>query len=192
MLDERKFNEGMAMLCEMFDRQPSKFLLSGYFMVLQDLSDEEFDQAIRSVMGSHRFAKMPLPAEIKEQIRGLNQDAAIVALDKLERAMARHGAYRSVQFDDLLIHAVVSSLGGWPKLCQMEMAEWKWVRKDFDRLYKAFSVQPAGRLEIPERLAGIAEISNNANGYETPEEIVKIGYADKGLTVVRGKVSSHG
>jgi hypothetical protein len=182
----------MAMLCEVFDRQPTQFLLSAYYSVLQDLSGEDFDVSVHSVLESHRFAKMPLPAEIKDQIRGASQDAAIVALDKLERAMARQGAYRSVMFDDRLIHAVVSSLGGWPKLCQMEMEEWKWVRKDFERLYKAFSSQPEGRLVIPDHLPGIAEISNEANGYGVREDVVEIGYINKGFCVVRPKAASHG
>lgn len=192
MLNEKEFNQGMAMLCEVFERKPTEFFLTAYYSVLQDLTDDEFLRAVSSVLASHRFAKMPLPAEIKEQIRGASQDAAIIALDKLERAMARQGAYRSISFDDPLIHAVVSSMGGWPKLCQMEQEDWKWARKDFERLYKAFSSHPESRLQIPDHLSGIAELSNNANGYGSLEEVVKIGHIDKRLSVVRPKVARGG
>lgn len=166
MLDEAKFNEGMAILCEMFGREANKFLLKGYFMVLKDLSNEQFEHAITHVMGSHKFSKMPLPAEIKEQVLGKSEDMALLALDKLQKAMSKKGKYASVCFDDPLIHACVSSLGGWIKLCSMELEEWKWVKKDFERLYKAFASNPEAKIQIPDHLPGIIETQNSANGYQ--------------------------
>ncbi len=175
MLDPKKFNEGMAILCEMFDRQATDFLLKGYYMVLKDLSPQEFETAIGYVLESHKFCKMPLPAEIKECIRGNQTDKAILALDKLERAMSSVGKYRSIVFDDPLIMAVVSSMGGWPKLCSMDADEWKWSRKDFEKIYRAYSAQPLERLQIPERLAGIAERDNGAKGFDEVPQIAFVG-----------------
>lgn len=176
MLNEQKFAEGMGLLCAAFDREPTALLLKAYYMVLKSLTDEQFGSAIRKVLSTHEYSKLPLPADIMAQVHGDKGEAAIIALDKVEKAIARHGAYTSVKFDDPIIHAVIVALGGWPRICGMSLEEWKWARKDFEKTYKAF-VHNADKIQCPEHLCGIAEISNSAHGFkEETLEVAHIGF----------------
>ncbi|MBT9175541.1 MAG: hypothetical protein DDT22_01221 [candidate division WS2 bacterium] len=181
MLSEQKFKEGMAILCETFDRKLSDFLLKGYEMVLKGLSDAEFERAIGVCLSSNTFHKLPLPAEILEAARGKIEDKALLALNQLEDAIKRYGYDKSVIFEDKTIHMVVEALDGWQAICFMTQDEWKWKRKEFVELYKVFSANPR---EYPEKLIGYHDHLNSINGFE--KEISKpilIGVKQKQLAV---------
>jgi hypothetical protein len=186
--NDKKFLFVMAALAEASGQECSDFKIKIYAQALADIPVEAIEQAAWSVINTRTFATFPKVAEIREHLSGgKSDDKAILALDKLEKAMSRHGKYRSVCFDDPVLMATVVSIGGWPKICSMEMDEWKWARKDFERLYKAFSAQPVKSLEIPSHLSGIAEISNSANRYEEDPEIVQIGHVPAPKQLEGGK-----
>lgn len=186
MLDKGKFKEGMSVLCEMFSREPSKFLLQGYYMVLQSLTEEQFERAIENILADRKYNKLPLPAEIKEMVLGKAEDKAIMALDKLEKGMARIGKYNSAVFDDPLIHAVVETMGGWIKLCSMEWEEWKFARKDFERIYKAYMAN-FDRINIPTRLIGISEHQNDFNCLDVKTQVEYAGDKQQALAWIAGR-----
>lgn len=175
MKDER-FIFVMAALGEAYGHESSEFKEMVYAKALADVPVERIEQAAWEIIKSRTLASFPKVAEIREFLGGgKSEDKAVLALDKLERAMSSVGKYRSVVFDDPLIMAVVSSMGGWPKLCSMEADEWKWSRKDFEKIYRAYSAQPLERLQIPERLAGIAERDNGAKGFDEVPQIAFVG-----------------
>uniref|UniRef100_A0A6M3J9G8 DUF6475 domain-containing protein n=2 Tax=viral metagenome TaxID=1070528 RepID=A0A6M3J9G8_9ZZZZ len=161
MLNEIKFSEGMSLLCETYQREPSKLLMQAYYMALKDLSDSEFETAIGKVLQDRKFNKMPMPGEIREYAIGNAEDKAILAYDAFTKGKAQTGAYESVVFEDKLIHAVVQSMGGWYEVCMITEDEWKFKRREFIDLYRAISRSP-GR-EIPERLIGLGEAGCSQN-----------------------------
>ncbi|MBT9165329.1 MAG: hypothetical protein DDT23_01346 [candidate division WS2 bacterium] len=163
MLSEQKFKEGMAILCETFDRKLSDLLLKGYEMVLKDLSDAEFEKAIGVCLSSNTFHKLPLPAEILEAARGNIEEKALLALNRLEDAIKKYGHYRSIVFEDKIIHMVVQAMDGWQEICLLPLDEWKWKRKEFVELYKVFSTNPRG---YPEKLIGYHDHYNSIHGFE--------------------------
>jgi hypothetical protein len=67
-----------------------------------------------------------------------------VEAGKVLTAIARHGGYASVVFDDPVTQAViVQAYGSWVKLCEecgVEEPE-KWFRKDFAKTWAAYSRQ---------------------------------------------------
>ncbi|MBT9167424.1 MAG: hypothetical protein DDT19_00762 [Syntrophomonadaceae bacterium] len=179
MVSEQKFKEGMAILCETFDRKLSEFLLKGYEMVLRDLSDAEFERAIGVCLSSKTFYKLPLPAEILEATRGKTEDKALLALNQLEDAVKRYGYDKSVIFKDKTIHMVVEVLDGWQAICFLSQDEWKWRRKEFVSLYKVFSANPR---EYCEKLIGYHDHFNSVKGLEKEiGEPILIGMEQKQL-----------
>lgn len=175
-LDDERFLFVMAALGEAYGQESSAFKERIYAKALEDISIEAIESAAWSLIKTRTLASFPKVGEIREHLHGgKSEDKAVLALDTLERAMSSVGKYRSIVFDDPLIMAVVSSMGGWPKLCSMEADEWKWSRKDFEKIYRAYSAQPLERLQIPERLAGIAERDNGAKGFDEVPQIAFVG-----------------
>lgn len=174
-----KFLFVMAALGEAAGQESSAFKEKVYAEALKDVPIEQIEAAAWEIIRNRTLSTFPKVGEIREYIHGgKSEDKAVLALNKLERAMSSVGKYRSVSFDDPFIMATVSAMGGWPKICCMEQDEWKWARKDFDKIYRAFSTQAASNLQIPEHLPGIEERDNSANGYDVQPKIVFIGKRD--------------
>jgi len=159
MLNHELFMQYFTGLCERYDKQATVALCDIYYMALEDLNDEQLKKSVSNVLRSREYSSMPSPAELRgEDI----ENDALLALDKMEKAIERYGLYRSVRFDDPVIHMVVRSMGGWPAICRKEGEEgedWTWRRKEFVKLYRAFAMSP--RAECPVTLIGLAESENN-------------------------------
>ena len=156
-----KFQTTFLAMCEMYGKEVSKELTQMYFAVLSGagISDEDLQKAVSHIMATRKYSSLPLPAEILEHAQGSPEDAALIAIQKLETAMRGVGAYDSVMFDDPVLHALVStSEGGWPGLCQMPLDDWKFEKQRLVKAYKALSTR--GVPQQVKQLAGISEKDN--------------------------------
>lgn len=159
MLNLKVFSEGLSMIAEMYDKTPSENLLKLYYTVLQDLSDEEFKQAINSIARTNKYNCMPKPAEILEQVHGTANDATLNAWAYVHGAIGQVGAYRSPVFEDGAIAETIQHLGGWVSFCDTPSDQMKWVQKEFEKFYPIFKKHPSSFV----RLIGIAETHNLQN-----------------------------
>ncbi|PVX61265.1 DUF6475 domain-containing protein [Paraburkholderia unamae] len=127
---------------------------------------------------------LPKPADVVKMLAGSTVDAALVAWSKVDRAVREVGTYRSVAFDDPVIHRVITDMGGWVQFGAKEEDEWPFVRNEFVNRYRGFRM----RSEIPEYLpllVGIAEAANNKVGF-TSERPTLIGDAKAAQAVLAG------
>ena len=106
----------------------------------------------------------PKPADLVKLLAGSTQDRALRAWSKVDRAVHQVGSYKSVAFNDPLIHRVLHDMGGWIALGQKTEDEWPFVAKEFDNRYRGFS-QRSEVPEYPRVLSGIAEAYNGRNGH---------------------------
>lgn len=144
------------------------------FMALRDVPIEAVEQGIWHIIGHRTTAtKLPTPGEIREGAMGSAEDAATVALAKLEGAMREYDLYMSVIFDDPVIHRVVASYaGGWIGICELSRTdEWRFARQEFIKKYRAFADMP--QMETPTKLIGWNEASNEEANTTVPERIRK-------------------
>ena len=161
------------------DRKPFAALVSGVLGVYEKAATplvlsvwweamQPFDfEAVRDAMNRHavnpdngQFA--PKPADIVRLLRGSSQDAALVAWSKVDRAVRSVGPYRSVVFDDPLIHVVIADMGGWPDLARSTDDEWPFVAKQFENRYRGAT--RVADLAYPKHLPGLAERHNGVEG----------------------------
>lgn len=177
-MTKTEFLPSFAMLCEVYNREATKLLAEGYYMVLKELDINTFNTAIANVMSGRKYSTLPLPADILESVIGNPEDNAILALKMVEDAMKEHGAYKSVSFDDKIALTCIENLGGWITICQMELKDWEWKKKEFITLYKALMRNPQNIKHTP-YLAGICEHQNRLSGYDEEadtQEVAMIGY----------------
>lgn len=187
MLTEELFATRMTMLCEMYDREPSKTLLDVYYLALKGLTDEQFNYAFSRVISNRKYANMPLPAEFLTIINGNNEDDALVAWHKVVDAVkSKCGSWQSPVFDDPMIHIAIARgfPGGWIGLCERLTEENQtWIQKDFVVAYEAYK----GGLyaEYPPRLIGRSEGQNTMTGHvDEKTQPVLIGDPKKCLALL--------
>lgn len=126
---------------------------------------------------------LPKPADVVRMLEGSTQDAGLVAWAKVDRAIRQIGTYRSVAFDDALIHRVIADMGGWVALGTKSEDEWPFLRNEFVNRYRGFR----GRSEIPEYppvMIGICESQNSREGY-AGEPPLLIGDRQKAMQVMQ-------
>jgi hypothetical protein len=172
--DLEGFEQAMLVLNETFgdsNKPLSDLKMKLYFEALKDLTIEQLHNAVLVLANTKTMHIFPTPAEIREAIKGNAQDQAMIALGQLKHAMETIGGYKSVSFEDKTIMAVVQAMGGWTKLCETPYDEWKWLEKDFVKIYQAYSVRD---VPAPEKLTGIVDHQNQLYGY-TEERLKELG-----------------
>jgi len=198
MLNEKTFLEGMSLIAELFDKKPSDNMMNLYYTVLQELTDEQFKQAINAIARTNKYNCMPKPAEILEQVHGTAQDETLNAWAYAVGAIGKVGAYRSPIFEDGAISETIQHLGGWVVFCDTPQEELKWVQKEFEKFYPVFKKHSRGNV----RLSGIAEQHNALKNLENfNEDKIYIGNIASNLKSIeihadsqkmRGSVSEEG
>lgn len=169
MLNHDKFVHQMLLLGEIYERQITDAIFEGYYLVLQDMSDEEFIGSIKAILSGRKFASFPKPAEILDYAKPDLESIATIAWSDVERAIYKAGKYESVSFEDRIVNSVIDALGGWVFVCSQDLSEMKWLKKEFVKLYSIHSK----REDHPTHLIGIAE---RENGKANVIPMVKAGY----------------
>lgn len=126
-----------------------------FFEALREHSLDDVLRALRlHVKTPQRCKFWPKPGDIEELISGSRATASLEAWTKVEAAVRRHGRYRSVVFDDALIHLVVEDMGGWPRLCEVASEkDMEFQRQEFCRRYEGARLVR----EFPAVLIGILD-----------------------------------
>lgn len=126
---------------------------------------------------------MPKPADVIRMLGGTTQDSALVAWSFVSKSVSEIGTYRSVVFDDPIIHAVIQDMGGWIKLGTKTNDDWPFVAKEFENRYRGYKTK--GDLkDFPKKLTGIADSNNLRNGFGEDVPVL-IGDEGKAMEVFR-------
>lgn len=158
--DRPRFAEALEAAATVYSQQLSKPLLNLWWTLCQQLTIEEFTQALEAHLRTSQF--MPKPADVLTQSEGTPDTRAHQAWLKVLQAMRTHGSYASVRFDDPLIHLAIQACGGWLHLCSTEAQDLHWAQRRFADHYAHLEAHPpehqlpylAGRFELENRAAG--------------------------------------
>lgn len=183
--DKPQFAKLMVALGEYYSKEVSDGLIGIYWSGLQ-----HFDlPAVREAMNRHMQNAdsgqfMPKIADISKMLAGTTQDRALQAWSKVDRAVRAVGNYRSVVFDDPLIHRAIQEMGGWVSLGAKSEDEWPFVAKEFENRYRSYAM----RSEVPDYppvLIGIAEAYNEEKGFKSAPPML-IGNSAQAQLVMEG------
>lgn len=183
--DKARFAQALMALAEYYGKPLSDGVVALYWQGLQDLDIGAVESAIgRHMCNPDTGQFMPKVADLRRMIGGRTTDAAAVAWSKVDRAVRCVGPYRSVAFDDPLIHAVVTDMGGWVLLTGKSEDEWPFVAREFENRYRGYAMrseQPA----YPPVLIGIQQADAERRGFK-PEAPTLIGNAGAARLVLAG------
>ena len=120
----RRFSAALTACAELYSRSLSEGAIALWWEALRRFDVEQVEHAFRACIESPEAGQfMPKPADLIRAMEGTSTDRSLLAWGEVYEAMSTVGAYRSVQFSDPAIHAAVSDMGGWVKLCRSTMDE---------------------------------------------------------------------
>lgn len=188
-----KFVALMAGVGELYGKSMSPELIAIYWEGLREFEFDEVKVALNlHVRNPDTGQFMPKIADVVKFIEGNTLTQAMRAWQKVNDAMRQVGTYASVVFDDPIIHAVISDMGGWQPLGMVQDDEWPFKAREFEKRYQSYKVQ--GPREYPRKLIGRFEVENAKNGYPVPEPVLignqeqaRLVY-EKGETLRLGKL----
>lgn len=183
MATNQKVAVVIAMLCEAFNRTPTKATYKAYEIALSDISDESLTEAGNQVLrGSSAF--MPTPGQLRQLcLTGGTTYAgrAEIAWREFDDTVGIIGGDKSVTFADGLINATVRLLGGWIQCCDRTGDNYfVWLQKSFKETYSRLCESGANE-ELRRPLGGRLAKANAI----FPAEILEKVVAYTGLTVVK-------
>jgi len=196
--DKHAFAELMILTSEMYERRdkPSKAMMQMYFTALQRFSIDDVRTGLNAHIQNPDSGQFyPKPADIIRGIGGNSDTRALSAWSKVDKAIRCVGPYKTVVFDDPVIHAVLTDMGGWVTMCGATEQEYPFRRNEFEKRYRGFMLNPPK--EHPRALIGIAQTHNEANDHdiETPTMIgneeraaltYSTGSAGNGIAITSG------
>lgn len=183
--DFEGFRELIQGVYDFYGKELSRFALDVWWNALR-----QYDlDVIRRAMSMHctnpdtgQFC--PKPADVVRMVGGTTRDAALMAWNKVQEAVSRAGAYRSVCFDDPIINRVLLDMGGWPEICAKQMDELPFVERNFCDRYRAYKTH-GGAPGHPPYLVGLIEAENAQRGYESEPPLL-IGNVESARRVMLG------
>lgn len=164
--DRPRFTKLITDVQAFYRRDVSDFALGVWWQACQAFDIDAVTKALtQHAMEPEQGRFAPMPADIVKQLQGTRTDRSLIAWGKVLDAIQRVGAYRSVVFDDGIIHAVIEDLGGWIAVCRGEIDQLPFLQGRFTKGYQAYAQQP--QLRYPAKLLGECEINNRTRGHET-------------------------
>lgn len=127
---------------------------------------------------------LPKPADVVRMLQGSTQDSALLAWAKVDRAVRTVGTYRSVVFDDALIHRVITEMGGWIELGRKTEKEWPFQGNEFVSRYRGYRMRSECP-DYPSHLIGMTEAQNAKAGFAF-EAPVLLGSPEIAIHIARG------
>lgn len=181
--DKPKFSTLVTEVLAFYRQDASRFAMSVWWEACKAFDFEQVSKAFNAhAMDPERGQFPPKPADVVRALQGTKTDRSRMAWGKAFDAMQRIGAYRSVVFDDPVIHAAIEDLGGWTKLCRSDLNELSYLEHRFCETYRAYSGRPD--LAYPARLIGEFEAVNRHEGRKVAPPVL-IGDPQKAADVLR-------
>lgn len=185
-----RFKQVLAKTFAVYEKTLTDVLLEVWWESLRAYELQEVTRALSAHLRNPDNGQfLPKPADVIRALRGTSANTAQSAWTKVDGAIRKVGSYRSVAFDDPIIHRVIQDMGGWIKLNKITNEELPFVQREFENRYRGFSV--TGEIpEYPRILVGIAEDYNKREairiGADLQEKPVLIGDASKAELVIHG------
>lgn len=151
MIDEQVFKDSWALLCERFNREPSRALALAYYRELSPRMDtERFKEGCNRIFRSNDF--FPKPDDFLERATEDRRADALESWESVQRVMHGHATLESLNPE---ARRAVGMLGGSRKLQNTMLDEVQYVRRDFLEIYG--DVVAIAEREEGRRIAGTPE-----------------------------------
>lgn len=163
--DREKFADLIVGIMSVYKQEVSRIQLEVWWTVLKGYDLDVVNQALSNhVADPDAGMYPPKPADVVKHLGGTTKDRAVLAWHKTMDGVRTCGPWKSVVFDDPIVHRVITDLGGWPDFCKVTDKELPFLQKRFEEAYRAYAFK-GDVPEHPAKLIGVFEAQNNFNGW---------------------------
>lgn len=163
--DLPEFAKFLVVIGELYSKSILDYLIGIYWEALQNFDLIEIKHAFEiHIRDPNSGQFFPKPADLIK-IMSKCKNTANKAWNKVEYAILNFGIYRSVKFDDPLIHTTIVAMGGWMKICSTLLKDKPWLARKFKQQYKELENQTS--IEPPKYCCGLLESMNSNHDYIT-------------------------
>jgi hypothetical protein len=159
-MTENFFKIGMAFMQKIFGAKIGDDILTAYWNLLKDMSNDEFkniQQNLISTFIPSSQVPFPLPAHFLQAAGKSGESRAKLAVMAVISASYKIDSYYSVSFGDPALHETIDRFGGWPTLCRWSLDDWRFQEKNFIACYEAALISNSGK----SKCIGIFESENS-------------------------------
>ena len=189
--DKAAFETLMISTAGMYNRQLDSLTIGMYFNALArfDINDVRtgFNRHIQNPDSGQYW---PKPADIIRNLQGASETRSGAAWTVVDKTVRTVGPYQNVVFDDPVIHAVISDMGGWITLCNSSAEDYPFRANEFKKRYAGYLNNPPS--DYPKMLIGISQATNDAAGKKHIDKPRVIGCIDTARLVYSGGANSAG
>jgi hypothetical protein len=142
--DKAQFADALTSLAACLGVQLDRVMLRGYWLALNDLELCDINRACKALLTTttSTYGRMPTPAQVRLHSTGSDPEAlAAHAWNVVVQAIARHGTWTGVDFDDARINAAVRAVGGWRELGATNNEQLDWRRREFMAAFQGYMTQ---------------------------------------------------
>ena len=165
--DKREFASILQATMDVYNKDISTDVIKIWWLAMSQYPIEQIKSGLSKYITSPDCGKFPpKPADIIFMMEGNSTSAATTAWNKVMEGISRAGSYKSVCFDDPIIHLAIDDIGGWIALGESEEKELPFIQKRFEQSYRNYKT----RGDIPAHkpyLIGRSEAQNNLQGYHS-------------------------
>jgi hypothetical protein len=171
--DQPEFIRLITEVLAFYKQDASEFALSVWWEACKGAALEQVRRALNAhAVHPEKGQFPPKPADIVRELGGTFTDRALLAWNRVTRAMSEVGAYASVDFGDPVIHETISQLGGWSAICRVPNDEQQFLQKRFCDFHRTFTTRGAPA-DAPLQLQGEHATENAAKALEAPADVAK-------------------
>jgi len=158
MLNKLDLAKELVKLGEVYDKKISELLIAIYYDALKHYRIEQIQSATNYIIQTNVYNCFPKPAEFILAIDGSPEDRAQQAWNTVLHAIKSIGNYKTVEFEDPVIHQTINEMGGWQRIAVHKKDETTWIEKSFIAHYTL--IQKRNQPDKP-ALRGYFDIKNN-------------------------------
>lgn len=178
----------LAMFAECYRQEVSRGLLAIYVDALDGLTAQEVETAAKRAMRELKW--FPKPAELRELARPKQEQIplSVRALRAWDLCQRHLDYYKTIEFDDPIIHATVRALGDVEVIQETEP---QFIRPQFLKMYEAFATTGIDEDQAGP-LIGWLDRENNRLGYtERRQPVLRISTGLPALPCVERLTSNR-
>jgi hypothetical protein len=195
-MHQNDFDNLLNLLTDVHTMYRHKFeprLTQIWFNALRNYTFQDIEVALnRHLLNPESGRFVPLPADVVRVLDGGTGVQAAGAWTKVEQAIKRAGPWRTVVFDDAIIHRVIEDMGGWTKINDhATMEDLKFAGIDFSKRYQGYLLKGGVAQDYPQKLLGYSEAANAKSGFHVEAPLL-IGIESVATKVATGGRETHG
>lgn len=152
-MQELIFLQGMKIIEDVYEEKFKEARLNAYRTLLSDIPEYLFVDGINKMLRERVYPGIPTPADIRNYCIGSieeNIELKIAnAVGSIRRAVTKHGGYKTVAFDDPIIHRIIKDYGTWYEFCTLSQERLEnFLKFEVPKAYRVYAKNRTGNIPL--------------------------------------------